>query len=251
MPTLWDFATMPIEEKKKWETLHSSLGRMGNVNYNQCRSFACKNIAEELTKIDVKKGEIIEIPQNIPFHFIGRAYTANWGNNPENYYQSCMKRKFVPCTTICNQNVSHYKGDIFFMYNICPDDIVHIFPMDSDTKKKADREEDLTILPSFWITLSELEEVTKELGVYNQVTLKARRNGQIIRPFAIATFDKISQEVQKIADLFKIGIVILNPDSNAVNYRGDLLYDWFKLKVVSDVMKEKYGFSVESMNYCD
>lgn len=40
-------------------------------------------------------------------------------------------------------------------YNFYPEDIVHIFPMNSDIKIKASVEE-LTPLPSFWIILSEL-----------------------------------------------------------------------------------------------
>lgn len=48
--------------------------------------------------------------------------------------------------------------------------------MDSDTKKEANREEELTKLPSLWITLSELDELSKELGVYNQVTVRTKRN---------------------------------------------------------------------------
>ena len=251
MPTLWDFGTMPIEEKRKWETLHSSLIRSRNVTYDQCRAFSCESIANGLTKIAVKKGEIVEIPQGVPFHLIGRVDTSKGNNSPKSYYQAYMDRQFVSYTTICNQNVSHYKGDIFFIYNIYPQDIVHIFPMDSDTKKKASIEEELTALPSLWITLSELDTLTKELGVYNQVTVRTKRNGQIIKPFAIATFEQTNAYIQKVADLFEIGIVILHPDSNAIDYRGDLLYDWFKLKSVSEVIEKKYGFSVESMYYCD
>ena len=148
MPTLWDFATMPIEEKRKWETLHSSLIRSKNVNYDQCRAFSCESIANGLTKIAVKKGEIVEIPQGVSFHFIGRVDTSKGKNSPKSYYQAYMDREFISYSTISNKNVSHYKGDIFFIYDLFPQDIVHIFPMDSDTKKNASVEEELTALPS-------------------------------------------------------------------------------------------------------
>lgn len=195
MPTLWDFYKMSFEEKKKWETLHSSLIRSGDVTYDQCRAYSCKNITDSLTKVTIKKGEIVEIPQGVPFHFIGRVDTSMGHNKPTEYYKAFMKREFISCTTICNQNVSHYKGNVFFIYDICPEDIVHIFPMDSDTKQHETREEDLTSLPSLWITLSELESLSSELGVYNQITVKTKRDGQIIRPFAIAAFNQTNDVI--------------------------------------------------------
>lgn len=251
MPTLWDFYKMSLQEKKKWETLHSSLIRSGDVTYDQCRAYSCKNITDGLTRVVVKKGEILEIPQGVPFHFIGRVDTSKGNNNPKQYYQAFLNREFISYTTICNQNVSHYKGNIFFIYNISPEDIVHIFPMDSDTKKEATSEEDLTILPSLWITLPELEALSNKLEVYNQITVRTKRDGQIIKPVAIAAFEQTNEVVQKIADLFEIGIILLHPNTNAINYSRDLLHDWFKLKSISKIMEEDYGFSVESMYYYD
>lgn len=147
--------------------------------------------------------------------------------------------------------MSHYKGNVFFLYNICPEDIVHIFPIDSDTQKEAVREEDLTILPSLWITLSELEALSIKLGVYNQVTVRTKRDGQIIKPFAVAAFGQTNDVIQEVADLFEIGTIILHQNTNAINYNSDLLHDWFKLKSISRIIEENYGFSVESMYYHD
>lgn len=249
MPTLYDFYKMSLEEKKKWETLHSSLIRSGDVTYDQCRAYSCKNITNGFTKVAIEKGEIIEIPQGVPFHFIGRVDTSMGNNSPKKYYQAFMQREFISYTTICNQNVSHYKGNVFFLYNICPEDIVHIFPIDSDTKKEAIMEEDLTILPSLWLTLSELEALSIELGVYNQITVRTKRDGQIIKPFALAAFGQTNDVIQEVADAFEIGTIILHPNTNAINYNNDLLHDWFKLRSISRTLEEHYGFSVESMYY--
>ena len=135
MLSLAEFRAMTTKEKKEWEIHHSTnFLRTQNTNYDQCRAFACESIVNGLTKIYVKKGEIVDIQKGVPFHFIGRVDTSNGNNSPQRYYQAFGSRNFVAYSTICNQNVSHYKGNIFFIYNIFPQEIVHIFPMDSDTK---------------------------------------------------------------------------------------------------------------------
>ena len=249
MPTLWDFYAMSIEEKRKWETSHSSLIRQRTATYEQCRAYSCQSITNDLTRVSVKKGNIVEIPHGIPFNFIGRVDTSMSGNNPQWYYQAYIDRQFISYTTICNKNVSHYEGDIFFLYNLYPEDIVHIFPMDSDTQTKVSAEKELTPLPSLWITLSELNMLSKKWGVYNQVTAKTKRNGQIIKPFAVAAFEETNDNIQEIADLFEVGTVILHPDRDAINYNGDLLYDYVKLKSISEEIQKLYGFSVTSLYY--
>lgn len=254
MLSLYDFQSMSKEEKHEWEIVHSSLNRstsVTHVTYEQCRAYACKSIASSLTNVSIKNGEVVEIPYGVPFHFIGRVDTSSDKNNPQSYYEAYKNRNFISYTTICNKNVSHYKGEVFFVYNIYPEDIVHIFPMDSDTKKSASKEEELTCLPSLWLTLSQLDMLSTKLGVYNQITAKTKRNGQIIKPFAVVAFDQTNCIVQKAADLFEIGTVIIHPDENAVQYSGDLLYDWYKLQSISQIMKEIYGFSVSSMYYAD
>lgn len=251
MPNLYNFSHMSVEEKRKWETSHSSLIRSGDVTYEQCRLYSCLNIVNNLTQIDVKKGDVIDIPFGTPFHFLGRVDTSKGNNNPDLYYQTYLDRNFVSYSTICNRNISHYKGNIFFIYNLCPEDIVHVFPMDSDTKRDARSEEKLTRLPSLWLTLSELEDFSRELGVYNQITAITKKAGEIIRPYAIATINQTDDYVQKVAEDFGIGTVVLHPDEDAIDYDRDLLYDWFKLKTVSEIMQKRCGFSVESMYYSD
>ena len=175
-------------KSKEWQTKHSSLAEIseGEVTYEQCRKYACEDIAKKLTyPIQENKFFIIEIPEGTEFHFIGRVDTSQGGNKTNSYYKTFEDRDFVAFSTINNQNISHYRGKIFFAYNILPEDIVHIFPIDSDTKKQAKSEEELTWLPSLWLTLQDLEELTKQLKVYNQITCKTKRNGQILKPFAI------------------------------------------------------------------
>lgn len=252
MPTLRDFWRMPIEEKKLWEVHHSSLIRSMNATYEQCRAYSCQDIVNGLTKLSVKKGEIVEIPPNTPFHVIGRVDTSYVCKNiPETYYATFKNRTFVSHTVINEKNISHYKGGIFFIYDLLPEDIVHIFPMDSDTKKYATTEDDLTLLPSIWITLSELATLSAKMGVYCQITAKTKRNGQIIEPIAVGAFNKVSEDIKKVADLFGLGILLLHPNKNAINYRRDLLYDYYKLQYISTITEELYGFSVISMYYPD
>lgn len=255
-PELFDFGVMTTEEKHEYERRNSSLFRKDQkATYNQCRKYACESIANGMTKISVKYGEIIEIPYGVPYNFIGRVSTSIGydKNTPNEVYEDFETRDFISFTTICNTNKSHYKGEVFYLYNIRPQDIVHIFPMDSNTMPGTDCEEELTKLPSLWITLDELQEVTHKLEVYNQVTCRTKRYGksQIIKPFAIAAFDKVSEKIMETAELFKIGIVLIHPNGDAINYDQDLLFDWFELKRVSEIMKSLYGFSVTSLYYSD
>lgn len=223
-----------------------------NANYEQCRSYACQNIINNLTSISISKDAVIELPPGTQYHLIGKVDTSYSNKNvPEIYYSAFKRRTFIPYTIINSKNISRYKGGIFFIYNLSYDDIVHIFPMDSDTNIGVTNEKDLTPLPSLWLTLSELESFSERLGVYNQITVKTKRNGQIIKPIAIAAFNKISKDIRKIADLFEIGIIVLHPDENAINYRRDLLHDYYKLQSISEVMEKNYGFPVISMYYAD
>lgn len=252
MLNLYDFEHMTIEKKRRWEISHSSLARLKNATYDECRAYACQSISDGMTKVSVKKGEIVEIPYGVPFNFIGRIDTSRDYLNPESYYNTYMRRTFISYSTIYNQNVSHYKAsynasEIFLLYDICPEDIVHIFPIDSDTDQSAVKESELTRVPSVWITLSELNALSKRLGVYNQVTMRAKRNVQVIKPFAVAAFDKVDNHIQKIADLFDIGIIIIHPDKNAVNYSEDLLYDWYTFHNVSKIIEKLYGLSIASL----
>lgn len=246
-----------IEEAKleEWEIKHSSLFKKGNtdVTYGQCREYACKDISNRtINQATLKeKSFVIEIPKGNEFHFIGRVNTSLGGNRPSSYYETFRRRNFVSFSTINNRNISHYKGDVFFAYNIFPEDIVHIFPLDSDTEKMATSEEELTSLPSLWLTLDDLENLTENMKVYNQITCKTKRNGQIIKPYAVIAFDKIDTEIKLIADSFEIGCILVHPDKDAINYSNDLLYDYGWLNSISHVMEREYGINVKSLAYLD
>ena len=244
-----------IEKEKiiEWEIKHSSLAKKINssVTYEQCRRYACEDISRR-TRIQVdKKKFILEIPKGKEFHFIGRVDTSFRETCPSTYYQTFQCRKYVAFSTINNRNISRYKGGIFFIYNILPTDIVHIFSMDSDTNKMAVSEKELTVVPSLWLTLNELEELTEEMEVYNQITCKTKRKKHIIQPSAVIAFEKISEEIKKIAQEFQIGCIIVHPDENAINYQRDLLYDYKWLDSISYIMEKKYGLDVKSLAYDD
>ena len=98
-----------------------------------------------------------------------------------------------------------------------PKEIVHVFPADSDTEQYAENEEELTFLPSFWLKLNELEELTNLLGVYNQITCETKRDGEIIKPYAVVAFGEIDEKISEIAKNFNIKCILVHPDENAIN----------------------------------
>ena len=241
-------------KSKEYQIKHSSLAKISKteVTYEQCRKYACEDICSNLTHLNLtKKSSVVEIPYGTEFHFIGRVNTNSGGYRPEAYYETFESRDFVSFTSINNKNISHYKGRVFFVYNIHPEDIVHIFPMDSDIKTRATSEDELTMLPSLWLTLSDLESLTLMFKVYNQITCKSKRNGQILKPFAVVAFDKLDDDVRRIADMFGIGCIIVHPDKDAINYRKDLLYDCWALNSIAPIMKKLYGIPVNQLLYLD
>lgn len=232
---------------KQWEVQQSSLAKLSEheITYEQCRKYACEDIVRNLTHFPEDLPFILEIPENEEFHFIGRVDTSFGNNTPGPYYESFENRHFVAFTTINNRNISRYKGKVFFAYNILPEDIVHIFPLDSDTSKHATSEQDLTPLPSLWLTLQELEDLTAKLQVYNQITCKTKRNGKILKPFAVIAFNQLDEYTQEVAKNFGIGCIIVHPNKEAINYSRDLLYDYDHLKSASCKMQELYGITDE------
>lgn len=236
-----------IIKKREWEVSHSSLAKISEkeVTYEECRRYACEDIVKNLTKLpDTNAPFVVEIPANTEFHFIGRVATGFWGTSDlKGYNESFITRKYISFSTINHKNVSRYHGRRFLVYDIEPDDIVHIFPMDSSTETMAKSEKQLTILPSLWLTMHELEDLTLKLKVYNQITCKTKRNKKILRPFAIIAIGELDEETEKIAKRFGIRCIIIHPNADAVEYTGDLLYDWWKLQEVSEKMKELYGMN--------
>lgn len=233
-------------QSKEWQIAHSSLAMStpGRHTYRQCREYACRSISNGLTQIVNTSAPILEIPKGTDFHFIGRVDTE-WCKNDPYTYEWCFKdRNYVSFSTICNKNISHYCNGLFYIYDIHPEDIAHIFPMDSNTYKYSKTEKELTTLPSLWLTLSDLEDLTAELGVYNQVTCRTRRNGQIIWPIAVAAFNEVTDEILEVAKKFKIKPVIIHPDPDAINYEFDLIADDLgTFNLASAKLNERYGFS--------
>lgn len=238
---------------KEWQVKHSSLAKITKceVTYEQCRKYACEDISSRLTH-PVKIGDtfIIEIPKGVDFHFIGRVDTSR-GGDVSSYYKDFEDRDFISFSTINNRNISRYRGQEFFVYDIFPEEIVHIFPMDSDTDKYAKSEEKLTCLPSLWLTLNDLESLTEELEVYNQITCKTKRNGQILRPFAVIAFGEMTEKTERLANEFGIDCIIVHPNEDAINYERDLLYDCWQLGSVSTKMEKLYEMSVSGLLYLD
>lgn len=244
-----DFKEMKTES---WERDNSTLGRQNDrASYIRCRKYACYDISKN-TFIDINPNvSIFEIPKGKNFHFIGRVDTTTSGANPKDYYDDFKKRKYISFSTINNKNVSRYKGGIFFIYNILPQDIVHIFPMDSDTDKHAQDETTLTGLPSIWLSLNDLEKLTNHLEGYNQVTCKTHRDDEIIKPIAICAFDEIDERTKQIAEEFSLPICLCHPEINAIKYYNDMLYDFGRLNSNSKKLEKIYNINVNCMAYLD
>lgn len=236
----------------KWIIENSSFNHPG-ITLEECRKKCFENICMGLTKINVPKDKYWELylPKGTNFHLIGRVDTGQISNGfikKKIYYEDFEKRDFLGFTEVCNKNVSHYRGNIFFLYNIIPADIVHVFPCDSDTQTYAKNLEELSQLPSMCLTLNELERLSYEMETYCQITCKTKRGHEIIKPYAIMALNNVTELEKHVAKAFEIGIVVVNPDDDAINYTGDLLSDG-QLYDVSYYFKEKWGFDLDWMTY--
>lgn len=237
-------------KSKEWEVRKSTLAKISDkeVTYEEGRRYACEDIVSKLTKISTLHQTFIDIPKGNEFHFIGRVDTNIYSNDPERYYKSFKNRSFASFSTINNKNISRYLGGVFFAYDIMPEDIVHIFPADSSTIKDAKKEEELTRIPSLWLSLDELEALTLNLGVYNQITCKTKRNGKIIKPSAVVAFGNRSTLPYTVAEKFNIPCIRVNPDDDAIEYTNDLLYDK-KVYSVADKMQQIYDLDLRDLLY--
>ena len=235
-------------KSKEWEVKKSSLSRNSDreVTYEECRKYACNHIVSNLTSISCAKSQVIEIPRGSEFHFLGRVDTNIYINVPDIYYKSFKSRNFAAFSVINNKNISRYKGGIFFVYDILPEEIVHIFPTDSSTIKDAKSEEELTLIPSLWLNLEDLEALTLKLGVYNQITCKTKRNGEIIKPRAVLAFGEQADEAIQIAKDFGLICIKVYPDEDAIEYTQDLLYDYMVYRV-ADKMQELYDLNMREL----
>lgn len=246
------------QKRLEWEIAHSSLAKkIGNSeisSYDLCRKYACSDIVKNLTHVNTNGESIIEIPKSTEFHFIGRVDT-NIGYyreyEPFNYYRTFKERNFISFSIINNSNISHYRGKVFFVYDILPQDIVHIFPTDSFIYTDAILEKKLTHIPSLWITLKELENLSLKMRVYNQITCKTKRNGKILKPFAVISFGdfdfKQGKTPQEVANRFGIPCIRVYPNENAVNYGDDLLLDQAVYDDVCSKLQKYCGINIDDL----
>ena len=210
---------------KEWEISRSSLAKIKkNPTYNESREYACKDICSN-TLIE-EQGFISELPKGSRFSFLVRVGTNLLGpNDPAKYYEQFENRNFISFSTICNKNISYFGlgGDILFAYNMTPDLIAHIFPMDCDSNPDAVNEDDITEYPSIWLTLSDLNAATIRLKTYNQITCrtKSKTDGQIIKPSRIIAIGSINSNIESVARAFGIGCTIVHPNKSAICEKYD------------------------------
>ena len=236
----------------KWIIENSSFNYSG-ITLEECRKMSHENIANGLTKLDIPKTRYWELtlPKGSKFHLIGRVNTVQFKSSfikRKQYYADFVSRDFASFTEVWNKNISHYAGDFFFLYDIIPEDIAHVFPCDSDTQRYAKKVEELSNFPSMCLSLYDLERLSFELGTYCQITCRTKRNNEIIKPYAIMTLAEPTPREKHIAQAFEIGVVIVTPDDDAITYSGDLL-STKELYNVSQRFEKKYGFDLDILHY--
>lgn len=208
-------------KSKEWEIKKSTLGRQknsGKVTYQQCRDCSCYDIIKNLTHIETKSS-VTELPRGTRFNFLVRVDTKLTDlNNPKSYYEQFNRRNFISFSTISNKNVSYYGlgGKVLFAYEVKPNSIAHVFPMDCDSNPDAETEDDITELPSLWLTLKELNEITGKLKTYNQITCKTKEDGKILKPCAIIAIDRMDSHIKSVALKFGIRCIIVHPEKSAI-----------------------------------
>ncbi len=246
-----------IDESKliEWEINHSTFAQKIKLNatYEECRNYSCQDISRRTNQsfIFEDKDTVIELPFGTDFHFIGRVDT-NVTTQPykrQHYYEVMQKRTFASFTTINKKNISRHRGRPFLIYNILPQDIVHVFPIDSDTSAYSKTELELSALPSWWLSLNELEKLSWRFGMYNQVTCKTKRNGEVIMPIAVAAFESITEDILQVAKTMEVGIVLVHPEKDAISYQRDSLCDYNMINRASTLINELCGFDLLNLIY--
>ena len=238
-------------DKKKWEIEHSSLYKQTliqqmitkNLTLKMCRDFSRKDIVNNLTPIETNKF-FTEMPEEHKFCYLVRVDTT-LGNHyiPELYFNQFRKRKFISFSTITHENISHYNNNekpFLFAYAVPYRAIAHVFPCDSDTDTIATKKSMLTDYPSLWLTLEELDQATKEIGVYNQITCSTKILGRILKPVSLISLGDPSDEAIQVAKKFDVNCLILHP-KNAISYSNDLMFDHKKMPYISEKLNELYG----------
>lgn len=252
---------------KNWAVEHSSLVKQqGNSkrkkaklpSYDECWKHACKSIADGTNlRVKPKVGEIITVTTDEEFCFFGRVSTTmsvRYGNQPitpELYYSAFEKRTFISFSPIWQNNLSHYTGRAFFLYDINYQDIVHIFPMDSATQSNATSLQNLTAVPNMLLDLEDLLKLSTKMKCYAQVTCKTKRNGEIIKPVAIAFLDDVTEEDKKLASAFGVGIIRIIATKPVKFIERDMLCSHDALLQCKTVLEREFKFNPMPMEVLD
>ena len=250
-----------LMKQESWLIQHSSLVKRCLATrvqlekfptFDECWKYACDCISNGTRLQRVPRvGEVVEVNGEQSFHFMVRVDTTvqiivdGTTITPKVYYKTFESREFVSFSTIWQDNVSHYMGSPLFVYNINPEDIVHIFPMDSSTFMYAKHSKDLTNAPNLLLDLKDIDNLSTEMGCYPQITCRTKRNGRIIKPVAIAVLNNITSEDVKIAESFGLGIFRIITSHKAIRYNGDVLCDPLQIVRCKNVMLREFGFDPE------
>lgn len=250
-----------LMKQESWLIQHSSLVKRCLATrvqlekfptFDECWKYACDCISNGTRLQRVPRvGEVVEVNGEQSFHFMVRVDTTvqiivdGTTITPKVYYKTFESREFVSFSTIWQDNVSHYMGSPLFVYNINPEDIVHIFPMDSSTFMYAKYSKDLTNAPPLLLDLKDIDNLSTEMGCYPQITCRTKRNGKIIKPVAIAVLNNITSEDVKIAESFGLGIFRIITSNKAIRYSGDVLCDPLQLLRCKNVMLREFDFDAE------
>lgn len=250
-----------LMKQESWLIQHSSLVKRCLATrvqlekfptFDECWKYACDCISNGTRLQRVPRvGEVVEVNGEQSFHFMVRVDTTvqiivdGTTITPKVYYKTFESREFVSFSTIWQDNVSHYMGSPLFVYNINPEDIVHIFPMDSSTFMYAKHSKDLTNAPNLLLDLKDIDNLSTEMGCYPQITCRTKRNGRIIKPVAIAVLNNITSEDAKIAESFGLGIFRIITSHKAIRYDKDVLCDPLQLLRCKNVMLREFDFDAE------
>ena len=250
-----------LMKQESWLIQHSSLVKRCLATgvqlekfptFDECWKYACNSISNGTRLQRVPRvGEVIDVNEEQSFHFMVRVDTTvqiivdGTTITPKVYYKTFESREFVSFSTIWQDNVSHYMGSPLFVYTINPEEIVHIFPMDSSTFMFAKFSKDLTNAPPLLLDLKDIDNLSTEMGCYPQITCRTKRNGKIIKPVAIAVLNNITSEDVKIAESFGLGIFRIITSHKAIRYNGDVLCDPLQIVRCKNVMLREFGFDPE------
>ncbi len=217
---------MNENQKKRFEYLTSSLRKNVDSEFSleDAKAYSINSITNGITKLPSALPQVYELEKEIPFNFIARVDTsANKNYDIDEMVKQASERKFLSYSLVTEKNISRYETshDFMLIYDVPPEAIVHVFPVDSDTNIYATDESNVCSQPSIWLTLDELRNFTDEIGMYNQITCKTSINGQMILPKAILVFDALNSDAVEASQRLVLPIVVSHPQKDAIRYVGD------------------------------